>query len=73
MGFTNDELYEIETRFDYSAAAHVRGAAELCGQLDKLGQKLLKKLLPEMIETYDTYRTISAKARTMRKNTEAIK
>ncbi|MFH1610879.1 MAG: hypothetical protein ABIA91_03240 [Patescibacteria group bacterium] len=65
--FTKDELYEIEKHFDYLAGVHVYNSGDVITNLFNLiNKKKQKELINDFTETYDLFRTISAKCKMMR-------
>lgn len=67
MNFTKEELKEIEKIFDIAAGNHTYRIAEIITKLYNKAPKLINRIVKESVETFDTYRTISAKANKMQK------
>ena len=67
MEFTKKELYEIRQRFDIHSGQTAHGLAIIAERLKgvKSAEKILDKLVEEVTDDYDMYRTISAKAARM--------
>lgn len=70
MEFTKNELKEIEKIFDIQAGYMGKFHAELITSFDRIKSKkkdkFMSKLFNEMVDVFDTYRTISAKASRMK-------
>jgi hypothetical protein len=70
MNFTKEELFEIEKRFDNLAGQCLSGFAEITNIMLKLPEgedrnKFISKVFNEHTQSYDLFRTISAKCRSM--------
>ena len=68
--FNDKELFEIEKWFDHAAGLVQQQLAQVIMVLDKIKTKeskqLINKSIKEALNSFDLYRTISAKAESMR-------
>lgn len=68
--FTEEELHEIEKLFDLKAGLTVQGVAELTQKMfmHESAQPILQRIHQDTMDAYQSFRTISKKARKQAKS-----